>query len=118
MRHRQRFSYLKTAKRRPRLEFGIHLLKNLPFRSLSGIPVVVLDRESSWKRRLKRCVPAVVHRHLASLGRDSSHQAVYAVAEVGAKRQRRKKWWARLGSNQLPDGYEPSALPVSYGPGK
>ena len=28
----------------------------------------------------------------------------------------KEKWWARLGSNQLPDGYEPSALPVSYGP--
>ena len=25
-------------------------------------------------------------------------------------------WWARLGSNQRPIGYEPTALPLSYGP--
>ena len=26
------------------------------------------------------------------------------------------RWWARLGSNQRPAGYEPAALPLSYGP--
>jgi hypothetical protein len=26
-------------------------------------------------------------------------------------------WWARLDSNQRPTGYEPGALPLSYGPG-
>ena len=26
------------------------------------------------------------------------------------------KWWARMGSNQRPTGYEPVALPLSYGP--
>ena len=25
-------------------------------------------------------------------------------------------WWARLDSNQQPTGYEPGALPLSYGP--
>ncbi len=25
-------------------------------------------------------------------------------------------WWARLGSNQRPAGYDPAALPLSYGP--
>jgi hypothetical protein len=25
-------------------------------------------------------------------------------------------WWARLDSNQRPTGYEPGALPLSYGP--
>ncbi len=25
-------------------------------------------------------------------------------------------WWARLDSNQRPIGYEPTALPLSYGP--
>ena len=27
-----------------------------------------------------------------------------------------KKWWARQGSNLGPNGYEPSALPLSYEP--
>ena len=26
-------------------------------------------------------------------------------------------WWARQGSNLGPTGYEPAALPLSYGPG-
>ena len=26
------------------------------------------------------------------------------------------KWWAHLGSNQGPAGYEPAALPLSYRP--
>ncbi len=28
----------------------------------------------------------------------------------------KKQTWARLGSNQRPSGYEPRALPLSYGP--
>ncbi len=28
-----------------------------------------------------------------------------------------RDWWHRLGSNQRHDGYEPSALPLSYGAG-
>ena len=27
-----------------------------------------------------------------------------------------RHWWARLDSNQQPTGYEPGALPLSYGP--
>ena len=27
-----------------------------------------------------------------------------------------RQGWARLGSNQRPAGYEPAALPLSYGP--
>lgn len=27
-------------------------------------------------------------------------------------------WWAHLGSNQGPTGYEPVALPLSYRPGR
>ena len=30
--------------------------------------------------------------------------------------ERRRVWWARLDSNQQPTGYEPGALPLSYGP--
>jgi hypothetical protein len=28
----------------------------------------------------------------------------------------RRSWWAQQGSNLRPNGYEPSALPLSYGP--
>jgi hypothetical protein len=36
--------------------------------------------------------------------------------EKPGKRENADKKWARQGSNLRPNGYEPSALPLSYGP--
>ena len=49
-------------------------------------------------------MPARPHRRTAFAGRSSN---LFPPAE---------NWWAHPDSNQGPTGYEPAALPLSYGP--
>src|SRR5688572_25274237 len=44
-------------------------------------------------------------------------QRAHGLAREGGKVRALAREWARLGSNQGPTGYEPAALPLSYGPG-
>jgi hypothetical protein len=41
---------------------------------------------------------------------------LFSLASYYLPKTFRTSWWAHLGSNQGPAGYEPVALPLSYGP--
>ena len=67
-----------------------------PSRDSTGVP---RSRQPTRRGRRREKWPRVVYEF--SLARSQPHP---------------EKWWARQGSNLRPIGYEPTALPLSYGP--